>query len=254
MPVFQNVVGRGDCLPRDDKPGDVFSVFEDSKVDIIPRSEWKEASLAIRTQVNLVKKIKDQGNEGSCASNATAQAAEIIFNKQSGVDNWIELSAMSLYKRVGRDPNSGSTVSSNLREIRDVGILPVNNDKNKRRFVHTFPPRGFYTKYPRGWQETAKQFRVTEWWDITSFDGFVTALLTGSPVVYGRSGHAICGVIPEYVDRGWYIKYANSWGNWGDNGFGLDSESFISRAIASYGAFAPRVTTELEDNLPKVEL
>jgi hypothetical protein len=247
-----NTPGRGDCLPRDDAPGDMFAVFEDSSVDLIPRSEWKAAAKAIVQQESLVRMIKNQGQEGSCASNATAQAMEMVYNRQRGIEGWVELSAMSLYKRVGRSSQSGSTIGSNLREVRDIGILPSNSDRNKRVFKHTFPPRGWNNQYPSGWKYTANMFRVTEWFDITSFDGFVTALLMGFPVVYGRAGHAICGVRPEYRYGKWHIRYANSWDDdWGDEGFGWDSESFISKAIASYGAFAPRVTTNIIQ--PKVK-
>ena len=252
MAYFVDTPGRGDCHYRDDKPGENFELFCNSS-EVIPRSEWREAAEAIRGQETLVQKIKDQGQEGSCASNAAGQALEMVYVSQGGEKSWVELSAMSLYKRVGRSPQSGSTINSNLRELKETGMLPVSNPANRERFEHTFPPRGFGNAYPRDWERTAKLFRVTEWLDIESFDEFVSALLQGWPVVYGRKGHAICGARPVLRNGIWHIKYANSYGKWGDNGFGYDSERLLSNStIRNYGAWAPRVTTELPENLPEV--
>jgi len=231
--------GRGDCLPRVDACGDLFAVFEDA-VPVIPRGEWRGLFESLPDLSRLVKKIKNQGQEGSCASNATVQAYEIVFNLQFGVRRWIEFSAMSLYKRVGRTAQSGSVVGDNLKEIRDRGILPVDNPENRARFDCVHPATGFGRRLPSNWEETAAQFRAVEWFDISSFDGFMTALLLGYPVVYGRAGHAICGVRGVERSGAWHVKYANSWGPWGENGYGYDSERFISGAIRSYGAFAIR--------------
>ena len=250
MASFVDVDGRGDCKPRSDKCGDTFDVYEAS-VGLIPRNEWKEASEAIRWQERLVQKIKYQGPENSCAGNASTQALECVTVSQSGAKHWIELSAISLYKQVTRR-DDGSTINSNLDALRSVGCLPVDNAANRNRFSHTMPPRGFHSNYPEGWKDTAKLFRVLEWWDIESFDGMVSALLRGFPVVYGRKGHAICGIRPVLRNGVWHIKYANSWGKWGDNGFGYDSERLLSNStIRSYGAWAPRVATEQTDTLPK---
>jgi len=234
-----NIPGRGDCLPRDDSCGAVFSVFEEA-VPVIDRSQWAAGFAALPDLSSLVKKIKNQGQEGSCASNATVQAYEIVLNQQFGPARWIEFSSMSLYKRVGRSPMSGSLISDNLREVRDAGILPVDNAENRRRFDCVHPATGFHRSLPDRWQETGRLFRATEWFDIQSFAGLITALLLGFPVVYGRAGHAICGV--RGVQRGgaWHVKYANSWGDWGEAGYGYDSESFVAGSIAAYGAFAVR--------------
>jgi hypothetical protein len=77
---------------------------------------------------------------------------------------------------------------------------------------------------------------------VRSYDGFITALLRGYPVVYGRSGHSICAVRPVFKGNKLYVKYANSWGNWGENGYGYDSENMI-RAGASW-AFAVRTVVD----------
>ncbi|QDU97540.1 C1 family peptidase [Lignipirellula cremea] len=244
-----NIPGRGDCLPRSDHCGDLFQVLEDA-VPVIDRSEWEDRFQQLPDLALLVRKIKNQGQEGSCASNATVQAYEIVLNQQFGLRQWVEFSAMSLYKRVGRTAGGGSMISDNLQQLSQKGILPLTTDANQRRFPHTHPATGFGRSLPSGWEATARKFRAPEWFDIRSFDGFMSALLLGFPVVYGRAGHAICGVRGERRDGQWRVKYANSWGaQWGDHGFGYDSESFISGAISSYGAFAVRAVAVQSDFL-----
>lgn len=231
-------------LPRQDVCGSVFPVLEDQPYfRVIPRDERKDLIRRRKPMRPLVAKIKDQKSEGSCASNAAAQVVEIVHNFTIGVDNWVELSAMSLYKRVGRSASSGSTISDNLRELRDRGILPVDSIANKARFKHTHPATGFSVRLPDGWEATGKLFALLEWFDVRSWDGLQSALHYSMPVLYGRAGHAIAGVDPALDDRdNEMIDYANSWGKeWGDQGHGYDSERVVASAIGGYGAWAARV-------------
>lgn len=244
------------ALPRTDLCGAVFPVLEDQPhFRIIPREERKALVRRRKPLRPLVAKIKNQKNEGSCASNAAAQCVEIVHNFTLGLDNWVELSAMSLYRRVGRSAQSGSTISDNLRELRDRGILPVDSPANKARFKHVHPATGFNVRLPSGWEETAILFALLEWFDVRSWDGLQSALHYSMPVLYGRAGHAIAGVDPALDDRGnELIDYANSWDkNWGDNGHGYDSERAVASAIAGYGAWAARVVAWVAMNpLPRI--
>lgn len=242
--TITDVPGRGDCLMRDDLFGSEFRVYEDTHATY-PRSQWEQLLTEHAGLESLVKKIKNQGNEGSCASNATCQCFEIAWNMSMGTKHWIEMSPISIYRWVASGPSSGSTISGNLRQLRDVGCLPVDTADNKailkaagRPESHVLKTTGYSQSFPGNWKDTAKFFRALEWYDINSFDGFVSALLEGFPVCYGRAGHAICGVRLVKRDGQWTIKYANSWGNWGEAGYGYDSESYISNAIQSYGAWA----------------
>lgn len=240
-------------IPEVDPVGDE-PIFEDA-IPLIPREQWASCIKAIDENGGsldlLVTRIYNQGSEGSCVSNATCQAMEIAQAIRRGKKAVVHLSAISLYKRCGSGPGSGSMVSTNLKEILGVGVLPLDNEENKARFAHTMPNTGFYSKYPDGWKETAIRFRGNEVFDVRSYDGFITALLRGYPVVYGRSGHSICAVRPVYRNGTLYVKYANSWGNWGDDGYGYDSERMI-RAGASW-AFALRtvVDPDLSVELPR---
>lgn len=232
-------------------------VFEDA-IPLIPRSEWPNAIAKIDAaggSLDLLRtRIYNQGREGSCTSNATSQAHELVQAMQWGKHNVIHLSAISLYKQVGGSPSSGSSVSGNMAALLKVGVLPLDDEANRAKgFKHVFPATGFYTKYPQDWQQTAKLFRCHEIFDVRSFDGFITALIRGYPVVYGRDGHAICAVRPLYRNGKLYVKYANSWGDWGDNGYGYDSEATVKRGANWAFAVRSNVDSELSVRLPALE-
>lgn len=187
----------------------------------------------------LVTRIMNQGNEGSCVANACTQANQIIQAKQFGKDKVIQLSPMSLYKRIGRSPNSGAMVSDGLEEMQERGILPLNTPENQTKFGGiVMPATGFRSPFPAGWESTAKQFAGVEALVVRSVNALLTALCNGHPVVVGREGHSICYTRPMRRNGRRVVKYANSWGDWGDGGYGYDSESQI-RKSASW-AFALR--------------
>lgn len=215
----------------------------DDVVPIIPRGKWREEiekmDAAGGGADQLVTRIYDQKNEGSCVANACSQACEIVQALQFGKDNVVHLSAMSLYKRIGSSPNSGAMVSDGLEEMATKGVLPLDNPENRARFGDkVMPNTGWREKYPDGWEDVAKQFRAHEWFIVRDMDSLITALLNQHPVVVGRSGHSICYCRPMYDGNDLVVKYANSWGDWGQDGYGFDSERMIKSS--SSWAFALR--------------
>lgn len=211
-------------------------------IQVIPESQWpdlaKQLTDAGGGASQLVTRIYDQQNEGSCVANACSQAHEIVQALQFGKDKVTHLSAISLYKRIGSSPNSGAMVSDGLDEMAERGILPLDTAENRSKFGAVMPNTGFRTPYPAGWEAIAKKFTAHEWFVIDSVNELVTALLNQHPVVVGRSGHSICYCDPVYQGTSLLVKYANSWGDWGENGFGYDSMSKI-RSSAGW-AFALR--------------
>ena len=223
-----------------------FRGFSDA-VKVIPESEWKELIERLNTDksgcASLVTRIYDQKQEGSCVANASCQANEIVQAVQFGKDRVVPLSAISLYKRIGRSPSSGAMVSDGLKESIDLGILPLDTQTNREKFGDkVMPNTGFREPFPADWENTANYFRALEWLEIKSTAELISALLQRFPVVVGRQGHSICYCEPLYKDGELLVKYANSWGDWGDNGYGYDSQSQIKQS-ASSGAFALRAVT-----------
>lgn len=178
----------------------------------------------------LVTRIYDQGQEGSCVANACCQSNEIIQAKMFGLDKVIPLSAISLYDRIGRSAGSGASVSDGLSEMRSVGVLPLDTPGNRAKFKHVMPNTGFRRHtYGPDWKNTAGMFAGVEATIIRDELELFTALCNQDPVVVGRAGHSICYARPMRDGRGRKVKYANSWRvTWGEKGFGYDSQRLIS--------------------------
>ncbi len=235
------------CLPRQGKIGEYASIFEEN-VPVIPRSEWQSVLEEHKPKLSPLSVYQyDQNGEGTCTSNAGNQSLCYTYAKQFGRKWVMPTSPIVAYKRCARGPNTGSSVSCIMRQLREVGTLPIDNPENRLKMAaaglnpaHTLKAVGYYQKMPEGWRETAKHFRIEEYYDIRSVEGMFSALLLGFPIVYGRSGHAIMGADATKKDGQWYIRYHNSWGNWGDDGYGYDSERYLGRSSAAYGAVAVR--------------
>lgn len=224
-----------------------FARYEDV-AQVHPETAWKDLILAQEADGGgldrCVSRIYNQRNEGSCVANAFSQANEIVQCRQFGKSLVIPLSAISLYKRIGRSPGSGAMVSDGMDESNARGILPLDTPENRARFGnHVMPATGFYEKYPDNWESTAALFKTLEWSICDTIAELISALLNGHPVVVGRAGHSICYCRPMYSNSLLVVKYANSWDkSWGDSGFGYDSMNLI-RSSASW-CCALRSTTD----------
>ena len=204
------------------------SAYEDND-DILDERQLREESERQQEEgggEELVTRVYNQKREGSCVAQASCQANESIQAKTYGRANVVHLSAMSLYKQIGRSASSGATVSSGLRAMRDVGVLPLDSAENRAKYgAMVMENTGFKKAYPKNWHQTAERFQ--------SVPGILTALARQLPVVVGRDGHSICYCRAIY-DNGWKVLYANSWGDgWGfglgshAGGFGFDSTGKI---------------------------
>lgn len=249
---FQAVAGRlTGCKPRVTAVGEEFPVFEDN-FDLIPENEWDDLIEATPDLLDYSPYQHDQDGEGSCASNCTGGCYETMFVQQFGFDRFVPTSPMSLYKRVGSSPQSGSSLDSNLREMRDTGMLPLDTPENRARFSHVFPHCGFHEEMPDGWEETASLLRIYEWWDVATLEGAVTALFKGFPGCYARSGHSIKLTKLVKKDSKRFMKYHNSWGDWGDNGCGYDTLDAARKGIAQYGMWVPRAIVTPDELLKRI--
>lgn len=182
----------------------------------------------------LVSRIYNQGREGSCVANATCQAHEIVQAMQYGKPNVIHLSAMSVYRFIGSGPSSGAMVSDGLRQLQNVGAVPLDTPENRAKFGSVVMENtGWNQRFPEGWKEVAGKIRSVEAKVIRSYDALLSACARRRPVVVGRSGHSICYAGLLYENGRFRAPYPNSWGSWGSpfgehpSGWGFDSESYI---------------------------
>lgn len=196
----------------------------------------------------LVVEIKDQGREGSCVGNAITQAIQVLLAKQFGKAWATLLSAISIYKQIGRSALSGAMVSDAMEAVRDTGIVPLDTPANRQKYDHVMPPRGFSTPFPSGWKETAAKFKGFEFLVIRNVLQLLTALLKGYPVVVGRQGHSVTYLRVMFRNGRLVVKYANSWTpEWGDEGFGYDTEALFEQS-ATWAFAVKAVVTDADDD------
>jgi hypothetical protein len=173
--------------------------------------------------------VYDQDGVGSCASEAANKANETI-RKLAGRED-VQFNPWFTYYTVSGGRDGGSSLDDNVSQLMTVGSCP-----------ESVWPRdnGWKARPSEEAYEAAANYRVLEIFDIeTSKSQFSlqvgSALLLGFPVYFGYPGHAIMGT--ELIDVN-TVRYLNSWGDWGDEGFGTIA---LSDLTASYGAFAFRV-------------
>lgn len=257
-------------LPAGQVPGcPLFrDVFKDK---IVPENEWLDAIRA-HNSVRMdesVWTVLDQNGVGSCASEAM-NGGGMLVRALAGRSNVI-FNPYGMYGRVNGGYDQGSSLDANVAFALKYGCFPEN----------VWPrSKGWRTEPSDEAYEAASHYKLDEAYDCDNssasafYAEFFSSLLLEHPVYFGYSGHAILAVRvveesqapPEarYCDQAvaaWlakrgkrhsppcdlvgnlYIKYLNSWGNWGDNGFGYLKASRIER---SYGAFPLRTMISAE--------
>ncbi len=231
------------CLPRTTKLGEVSPLFGE-RIDVIPQQEWAGLITANRLLRPYVWHIYDQDGIGSCATESTSQS--IALAREFGGAKRIMFNPWFIYQATSGGRDQGSTIDGNLRFIRQYGVAPESVWPRYERNQDGYPIYrngkpiviNNWNKAPSAEaREAAKEFRLDEFYDISSIAEVGTALLKGFSVVYGWSGHSVLAV--DLVDDR-TLLYANSWApTWGDKGFG---KLALNEVNWSYGAFAVRTT------------
>ena len=245
-------------LPSDPDFMAGFVEYESAQ-KVYPRNEWPDLFEQIdskdgwRTSYIVADHAHDQNGDVSCVYNMAAAIIETTWNVQFGMQNAIQLSPMSGYRWNG-SPRSGSNIFGSAAWIEGTGLLPNRTQRNaelvaKGYFKHTHPHNGYHSSFMDSWKETAKSFRLDEWYRITTVEGWVSAYINGDVIGGGRDGHAIMQTQPVLDNGKLYSVYLNSWGSWGTalsvaggemlKSFGYDSESKI-RSMINHGAYVGR--------------
>jgi hypothetical protein len=176
---------------------------------------------------SLVQWILNQGREGSCVGNAQTQGHMVLQARKFGKENTTRLSASSAYQLIGRSAGSGAMISDALKMGTSYGICPLDTPENRAKFGNVvMPATGFSVRRPEGIKEVSAHFRFDPKGTrvVRSKMGLRSALARRHPVLVGREGHSILYLRNVWSGSAWRTKYANSWGDWGDKGFGYDTE------------------------------
>lgn len=203
-------------------PGKVCGFFRDVPgVDIIPIEEWDEYIPKIDGMREDVWLIYDQDGIGSCAAESGYGGLD-LSRELSGLPR-VRFNPWGTYYYSSGGRDQGSTLHENLRLLREMGAFPEE--------LH---PRslGWNRKPSEQAHTEAKKYRIDEFYEISSWEEFGSALLHRFPVYWGYTGHAILAT--DLLNKSQFI-YRNSWSDrWGDQGFGTISASRIEWAYRVY--------------------
>jgi len=223
---------RQGLLKRRDKPGDACPFLRDQlSFNVIPQQEWQGIIDAGDNLSSHVWYISNQGSIGSCGSEGVNNILALI-REQAGLPR-VKFNPYAMYHFTSGGRDQGSTLADNLTFARDRGCYPMElwgRDK--------------------GWQQrpseeataAAHNYRIDEFYEITNWTEFGSALLSGWAIYWGRSGHALGAT--DLLNAIQFVEL-NSWGKWGegtkysqmDYGFSPRGRESI---MWNYGCYAAR--------------
>ena len=128
----------------------------------------------------------------------------------------VRLSPASVAAPIKRFANRGGWGRDAIRWLADRGAVPVGSwPANSRE-------QKYYNDSNR---ELAKNYMVREWVECQprNLSQMVSLLLRGIPLAAGYNwwGHEVTLTEAIWLDGEVAIRFRNSWGNWGDYGFGI---------------------------------
>jgi hypothetical protein len=140
---------------------------------------------------------------------------------------------MSVYDLIGRSLMSGAYIPDGVQCLIETGPLPLDTTENRAKYAVCFPGLSYKWKRPAGWQNVAKLFRVTKAAKAQGTEMIASALLKKRCGIWGRKRHCVPPCYLDFDGNSPMVAYPNSWGAWGDEGWGYDSES-VFRDLVMY--------------------
>jgi hypothetical protein len=222
------------CLPADHLPGEVCDLASE-KIEIFTDQEIREfidAGVSLRKVAAAVNggrfDIHHQNSRRSCAGDSACGGMRAIA-LAAGYKNYPRLNPWSVYggsrggqrggTSGGRD--NGSSLASNMRHLRDVGALPAavfpRGNWGSDHIENAPDPNRLWAELPKGWEKIAKFFRIVEFWQAETIREALSGVVREFSGVFGWRGHS-CFI--DELNSEHEADYANSWGDWGDDGHG----------------------------------
>ena len=190
-----------------------------------------------------ITQTKNQGNYGTCVSQAFCAALEAVRYSQFGPENDVELSPNNLATQI--DGWNGAIATDAVKALMKTGVIPMADQPN------------YSSRLPVGWQKKAAGYKVLAIYDTPDSDylGYLAAALSRGWLVpigigvgsgfdvdgegyisyargSGRGGHEILACGLKQHDGKWWIRIKNSWGQkWGNDGFAWIESTFLTRSV-----------------------
>ena len=198
---------------------------------VIAQSDWPDYIAAGANISSFPWYNLNQRSDGSCASETVVNTLMIV-RAQANLPRVLG-NPLGIYGRVNGGRDQGSSLEANLSFIRKYGMFPED----------VWPrSKGWQAKPSDAAYEAAYNYRLDEYFRVTNWNEFGTALLNGWVLQWGYRGHSITGC--DLLNLEQFI-YLNSWGNWGTKtkystlpyGFGVANKSII---MWGYNVYAHR--------------
>ena len=235
---------REGLLLRTDQPGDASPFIRSAPgFNIIPQGDWQGYIDAGVNLSGLIWSVFNQGSVGSCASESACGSLKIL-RAQSNLPQ-VEFNPYGIYGRVNGGSDRGSGLAENLTFIRDKGAFPES----------VWPrSKGWKARPTQEAYDAAYNYRIDEFYEVSNWAEFATALLRGWVIYWGYSGHAIVGV--DLLNDTQFM-YLNSWDTWGkgtkystmQHGFGVANRSSIKWGYGVYACRTPILEPEIDEEL-----
>jgi len=217
-------LGRGLDLglrgPNDFEYGDVATAFTDDL--LIPSHEWQarieemeESKSRLSDLSSLIKMpALNQESTNYCWANAPVYALQCVRAQQN--QPLVLLSPASVAAPIKGFRNVGGWGKEALEWIAQKGVVPVSQ----------WPANAIDRRYSTPTNlALATQYRVDEWTELKprSREQLISMLLRRIPVAVGYNwwGHEVTAIDPVWFDGEVAVRIRNSWGNWGENGYGI---------------------------------
>jgi hypothetical protein len=205
---------------------------------LIPESEFESRIKEKEERKNRISDFitrgklppHDQDGIPYCWIHGPTGAMEVIRLLQG--QPMVLLSATSAGCVIKNFRSEGGWGKEGLQFIADRGLVPQS----------MWPENELKRKYdtPENW-EAAKAHICTEWWELKPRNNreLASCVLRNIPVAVGYDwwGHEVYVADAVWLDGGLAWRIRNSWGQWGDNGFGILQGS----KMLADDAVAPRV-------------
>lgn len=191
--------------------------------DVIPVEEWAEWLGGSPDLRPFTLGIKDQNGYGSCTCESGSAGVECVNNFARG-DRTV-FNPLAVYGRVNGGSDSGSSLEDVIAFLQKYGAFPES----------VWPrSKGWRTKPSDEAYAAAENYRLGEVYAVKSKTEMGTALIQRKPVHYWYDGHAVLAVALLSTTQ---FLFQNSWGDWGDNGYGTMSFSSVGYSgFYAYGS------------------
>lgn len=175
----------------------------------------------------------DQNGRGSCGAECVDHAAHASERRQDPKGPGVLTNPWGRYRITSGGTDRGSVIRDNVEHCLKYG-----------RYPEELHPRslGWRAEPSAEAKRVAKLLTLREYFYCEYVNDFVSAILQGFEGVFGYIGHAIsaCQLVSRYT-----LKYKNSWGNWGQNGFGTIA---LKDIYTPYGMFVFKSVSILDPN------